>query len=259
MGWGDVANRALPAASARAGIARVAWSVSLARISRRELKKDEFAAEVSKTYQFFQERRAFLTRYGAVAAVVVALALGGYWLYQNRKQHARADLSHAVRLLFADQPEAGMSFTDAKSRDAAAEKELSGVAQKYSRLEEGRLALYYLGVAEDRLGKTDAAIRDLRQVAGKNDDKIAPLARYAMAGIYAKSGKADEAEKLYRELAARPTESVPKATAELALADLLSSSQPAEARKILEELSKNTLSDPTGAQVAQRRLSEMKQ
>lgn len=242
----------------RAGITGFAGSFCLPRITRKELKKDEFAAEVSKTYQFFQEQRAFLTRYGPVAAVAVVLVVGGYWLYQNRKQHAREDLSHAVRLLFAEQPEPGMNFTDAKSRDAAAEKELSGIAQKYSRLEEGRVALYYRAVAEDRLGQTDAAVRDLRQIIGTNDPQIAPLGKYALAGIHAKNGKPEEAEKLYRELIAHPADSVPKATAELALADLLSSRQPAEARKILEGLSKATQEDPAAAQVAQRRLAAMK-
>jgi TolA-binding protein len=232
----------------------------LNRISRKELKKDEFAEEVSKTYLFFQEHRQELIRYGIVAALVACLALGGYWLYNSRKRQAHTELAGAVDVMYADPavPGPAMNFATTKARDEAAEKQFAGIAQKYSHLEEGRIARYYMAMAENSLGKTDAAIRDLREVAGNNDQKVAPLARFALANVYASKGNTAEAQKLYQELINNPSDTVPKQTAQLALADMLSSSKPDEARKILVEISKETPKS-AAAQVAQRRLTEIRQ
>lgn len=232
----------------------------MTRISRKELKKDEFAAEVSKTYEFFQQRRGQSIRYGIVAAVAAAVVLGGLWAYRSRRGHAREDLTHAVRVLYAEpgSRETGMTFPDAKSQQQEAEKELAAVATKYSRLPEGRMARYYLGMAEDKLGKTDAATRDLQAVVNMNDQDVSPLAKYALAGVYLLSGKLSEAEKLYRDLADHPTGSVPRATALLALADAIRPSKAEEARKIYEEVSKDQ-ANPVAAGIATRRLMGLKQ
>lgn len=228
------------------------------RITRKELKKDEIAAEVSKTYEFFQQRREELIRYGTAAAIIVALAAGAFWLVQNRKQHASDELSQAVRVMFSDQgsPEPGISYTDPKFRDQAAEKQLETIAGKYSMLEEGKAARYYLGVAEQRLGKTDAAIRNLREVADKGNGNLASLAKYALAGVYASTGKTGEAEKLYQELIDHPTGAVPAAMARLTLADTLMSSKPAEAQKLYQQVTKEADPNSQTAQVVRRRTSK---
>ncbi len=231
----------------------------MTRITRKELKKDEFAAEVSKTYEFFQQNREKLIRFGIAAAVLAVIIVGSLWAYQTRKRHAAEELTHALRVRFSTTPLPGMSYTDETGRDQAAEKEFASIAQKYPSLAEGREARYYLGATEDDLGKTDAAIRDLSEVAGKNDARLSPLAKYALAGVYVKTGKVDQAEKLYRELVTQPSDSVPKATAQLALADVLQASKPAEAHKILEEVSKDSKTNGAAASVAARRLTSLKQ
>ena len=47
----------------------------MARITRKELKSDKFALEVEHTFSFFEEHRAEVLRYGAIAAGVLVLVL----------------------------------------------------------------------------------------------------------------------------------------------------------------------------------------
>ena len=197
------------------------------------------------TYQFLQRHGSLLLRLIIVAAVAIVLGLGSYLYVQNRKAHANEELAHAIRVFYAptlpeNQPtEPDMKFADEKARYSQAEKEFAAVAQKYSWLSQALLARYYLGLTKSQLGKTEEAIRELRALAEQEQDqssfrswnsflqrvrrmwfwvlrrenRLAPLAQFALAGIYAQNGKRDEAEKLYRELADSPGEIVSRETA----------------------------------------------
>ncbi len=237
----------------------------MARISRKELKKDEFVSEVSKTYEYLQEQRDRLLRAGVAIGVVVVIAIGSYLLVQRRRSRANEELSHAMRVFYAPVgaesqiTEPDMKFADEKARYTQAEKEFSAVADKYSWQNPGRLARYYLGITKHHLGKTEEAIRDLSAVSEGTDAKVAALARFALAGIYAETGNMVEAEKLYRELARQPSETVPKETALLALAEKWSRRKPAEAEKVYQEILKQADKDSPARKAAEERLAELKQ
>ena len=96
-----------------------------------------------------------------------------------------------------------MKFSDEEARYRQAEKEFAAIAQKYAWLAklrfggQPRLARYYLGLTKQHLGQTEEAMRELRTLAEQEQDQqLAPLVRFALAGIYAQNGKPDEAEKL---------------------------------------------------------------
>ena len=235
----------------------------MARISRRELKKDEFASEVSKTYEFVQQRRETLLRYGLAAAVLSVVGLGIFFFVQYRKSRAGEELAHAMRAFYGPTKlegsvfEEGMAFANDKEKYTQAEKEFAAVADKYSWLQQGKLALYYLGLTKNQLGKVEEAIRELRAVEQKPDPHLSGLARFALAEIYAQTGRLAEAEKLYRELAAQPGDAISREAALLALADQVRASKPAEAEKIYQELKKQGANKPAG-EIADRRLAELK-
>ena len=191
----------------------------MARISRKELKKDQFVTEVSRTYQFLQQHRTALILLLIAVVLVMVLGLGGYFYVQNRKARANEELAHAIRVFYAPtssenpQTEPDMKFSDEEARYRQAEKEFAAIAQKYGWLaklrfgDQPRMARYYLGLTKQHLGQTEEAMRELRTLAEQEQDQqLAPLARFALAGIYVQNGKPDEAEKLYRELADRPGE-----------------------------------------------------
>lgn len=234
----------------------------MSHITRKELKKDEFASEVAKTYEFVQQQRARLVRVGIAAGVVILTALGAYFFIQSRQSRSAEQLAHAIRVfhtpLVGEGPaDEDVKFTDPSQRYQQAEKEFAAIADRYSWLRNGRLARYYLGLSRKHLGKGAEAMRDLREVASKGDESLASLAKLALAEVHADTGQLAEAEKLYRELADRPTDTVSKEMALLALADRLSTSKPAEAEKIYQELKKQTASKTAG-EVADLRLAELK-
>ena len=235
----------------------------MARISRKELKTDEFATEVSKTYEFLQRHREALTRTGVVAGAILVVAAGFYFFLQHRRGQAEDELGHAIRVYYAplaaeSGPEQDLKFADEKARYQQAEKEFAAIADKYSWLRPGLIARYYLGLAKARLGKSQEAIRTLEAVAAKGDDRYSPLARFALAGLYTEMGKADQAQKIYRQLADQPSPSVPKETALLALAESLSQSKPAEAQKIYQDIKKQAEKGSAAGELADERLAELK-
>ena len=157
-----------------------------------------------------------------------------------------------------------MKFSDEEARYRQAEKEFTAIAQKYGWLaklrfgDQPRMARYYLGLTKQHLGQTEEAMRELRTLAEQEQDqRLAPLARFALARIYVQNGKSDEAEKLYRELADRPGELISREMALLTLAEHLSEQNPEEAEKIYQQIQKET-PDGTAAKAAYERLSELR-
>jgi TolA-binding protein len=75
-----------------------------------------------------------------------------------------------------------------------------------------------------------------------------------MAQIDEKSGKNDEAVKLYRQLIDKPTLFLPKPTAMLALADHFSKTNPAEAAKLYNDI-KREFPDSAASDQADKRLA----
>ena len=235
----------------------------MAHITRKELKKDEFAAEVSKTYEFLQRQRENVTRYGVAIGAAILVVLGAYFLLEYRRSGADEALSHAMRAYhapLADQAspssDAEFKFNDAKARYTQAEKEFDEIAGKYSWLRQGRAARYFAALSRKQLGKTDQAISELQRLASAGDDSLAGLAKYALAQTYAEQRRAAEAEKLLRELADKPQEPVTREIALLALAASLETAKPAEARKIYGDLRKSSIK--SASLEADRRLQEMK-
>ena len=225
------------------------------RISRKELKKDEFATEVSKTYEFLQQQRKRLTRIGIVAAAVALVVASGYFLAQRRSADANDQLAAALKVYY---PLSGdVTYANDKLRYNEAQRRFAAVANKYSWLKPGLVARYYEGLSLRNAGRTDEAIRLLQLVAHKRDEDYSSLARFALAAIYAQAGRTGEAENLYRELSRKPTDTVPRETASLALADLLSATKPTEAEKIYLELKKQA-PNSVAAEHAEKRLAELK-
>jgi predicted negative regulator of RcsB-dependent stress response len=210
------------------------------RLTRKELKKDKFALEVGHTVEFLGEHRPQLMRYGGAALAVVILVAG--LLYYNRRQHEarQRDLYTASQLMTAPvsvSPVPGFqTFVNEAEKNQAVTKAFSILASKYSGSDEGNIAQYYLGTMALAQGRLDDAAKLLSQAAGSGNQDYSSVAKLALADLYAAQGKTSEAEKLLRALVASPTVLVSKEQATISLARLLASSNPGEARKLLEPL-----------------------
>ena len=210
------------------------------RITRKELKSDRFAEEVGRSVEYVSEHRKQFIRYGAAAAGVIVIAAGWYF-YSGRQSKARQEaLREATAIYEATVGPGGnpylKSFATQAEKDQAVEKAFSGIIEKYPRSDEAHIARFYLAARAADEGKLAEAEKGFQQVAAEASKPYASLARYSLAQIYHSQGKTAEAEKLLRDLIANPTVLVSKEQATLTLGQMLASSKPEEARKLLEPL-----------------------
>lgn len=229
----------------------------MARLTRHDLKEDEFVTTVENVQQFLKENaNQILT--GVAAAVIVIAAVVGWRTYSERQEAAanaalatalktfKATVTSApVNLFNGSQPQqAEGTFATDQDKYKAALAQFSQVVAKYPRQNAADFARYHVGLCQEALGQDDAARKTLEQASHSSDKETAALAGLALAGELAKSGKTADAVKVYQNLADHPTTTVPRGTALLAEADLLRGSQPAQARALYERVQKEFSGDP---------------
>ncbi|MBZ5516022.1 MAG: tetratricopeptide repeat protein [Acidobacteriia bacterium] len=237
-------------------------------ISRRELKQDQLRTTYEEFEEFFKQKyREILTVVGIV--VVVGGLAGGLRVYQDRRE-AEADLQLGIALRTfrayvgsASQVSAipGLqSFPTAQAKYQKALEQFQEVIQKQSRFPQPKsveIARYHVGLCQARLGDTAAALKTLEEASRSSDPELAALAQYALAGELVKTGKIEDAAKIYNQLASHPTSTVPEAAARLALADAYRATQPAKAREIYQQLEKKFGSDVTVAQALKDQIATL--
>lgn len=236
----------------------------MARISRQELKKDEFVDTFTELWAWVQRQHTALI-VAVIVAVVVSAGFVGYRVYaENQAAKAEAALGKAIRTYHAqvlppntpkpatDEP----VFSSEQARNEAALKEFTELRQRYSRTRAAHLAEYYVALCQASLGKTVESMKTLLGVAGGSDREASSLAKMRLATLYAKQGKRAEAVKFYEELIAKPALLVPKSEALMALADYYRSAQPAEAAKLYEQV-KREFPDSAAYNTANDRLQEL--
>lgn len=210
------------------------------RITRKEMKTDKFVEEVGHTVDFLQEHRPQLIRYGGIGLAAV-LVVAAVWFYSSRQRTARQEaLREATRIYEAAVGQSGneymLSFPTKFEKDKAVEKAFGDLESQYRGSDEAVIARYYLSVLAADQGRLPEAEKGLRQVAASGHSAYASLAKLALTYIFQTQGKNAEAEQLLRELMEKPTILVSREQATIALARLIASSKPAEARKLLEPL-----------------------
>src|SRR5690242_14949010 len=73
-------------------------SITVDRLTRKDLKTDKFALEVGNTWEFLTEHRDQALRYGIVAVAII-IAAGGYYFYSKYRAGAReVALEQALRV-----------------------------------------------------------------------------------------------------------------------------------------------------------------
>ena len=237
----------------------------MARISRQELKHDEFVESVAEATTYLQRHGRKIAVIAGIGMVAV-IAVFGYRFYAERQSvRAEAELGKTMqtfhaRVRLASEPAFDpeeITFASDSVKYQTALKAFGDLAQKYPRTRAARVARYYGALCELQLGQSDAATKKLEELAASEDREIASLAKFQLAALYQRAGKWNDAEKLLRQLIETPTFSVPKATAELALADQLRQKNPAEAIKLYQQV-QNEFPTSALADTAKERLDELK-
>jgi tetratricopeptide (TPR) repeat protein len=237
------------------------------RFTRHQLKQDDFSEKMEALQIFAEEHLKEII----VATVAVLVVVGAVWFiksyYARREAAANTELQAAIGTFHAYVGNsqqgaltgAGESYPTADAKYQKALTQFSDVVRKYPSTKAGGYALIQMGVCQSQLGNDATAIKTL-QNAGKNSDKeIASQAQFALAGVLAKTGKAEEAAKIYQNLADHPTTMVPRATALLAMADVYRAAQPKRAREIYQQVQQEYGSDTVVADSLKQQLASLPQ
>ncbi len=210
------------------------------RITRHDLKTDQFAQQVGHIVEEVEAHRSQVVRYGAIAVAVVVLVAGAYWFVHSRKQSRETDLANVMRIwnapIGAAQGAGDYTYSDAGAKDKAFSKAASELIANHSGSDEAGAAEYLLGVRASDQGKFDVAERTFKQAVADGGSEYGTLAKVALAEVYASQGKTADAEKLLKEVIEKPSVLVSKEQATIALAKIYLKSRPLEARKLLEPL-----------------------
>ena len=152
-----------------------------------------------------------------------AAAALGYWGWNSGKAesalNAALDIYSCAARAARSAPPHG-SYATTGDRAKAANQQFVAVAQQYGWLPEGAKAHYFAGVTYEELGNNASAETELKAAADSWDRNLANLAKLALAGLYHKMDRDPEAIDIYNALAAKPSETVPAAVAQLDLADM---------------------------------------
>ena len=237
--------------------------------TRHQLKQDRFSRvtmdAAEKTVDWSVEHKQKLTIAAIILAIIVAAGIGGWYYLQQQDVKASAEFSSAVRTLDTPLRPANMppqpeqpSFASAKERATAAHKQFQEIEDKYPFTHAADFAHYFLGLTSAQMGDNATAERELQKVASYRNSDISSLAKFALASVYRNTNRDKQAIDLYNQLIAKPTTTVPKATAQIELAATYqSANEPLEAKRIYEQIQKE---NPTRqvAQLATRKLQDLK-
>jgi len=237
--------------------------------TRHQLKQDRFSRTTidvaEKTAHWSVEHKNTIAIVAVIALVIVGTA-GGAWYYLNQQdQKASVEVSQAIRTLntpvrppnMPPQPDSP-SFASSQERAAAAHKQFQAIVDKYPHTHAAEIARYFLGMTSVDLGNNTAAEADFKAVASTHNDDLAGLAKFALASIYRDTNRDKQAVDVYKELTAKPTNTVGKVMAQMALAETYQQgNQPLEAKRIYEQIQKENPATEA-AQMASGKLQELK-
>jgi flagellin-like protein len=229
-------------------------------ISRKDLKKDDVREAFVHGGEAVALHKKGFTEIVTVVLLIAIAVFGWRWYTQWQSAKASIELANAMKTYNAPIRAAGEptdpnqpSFFDEKIKYDDAAKQLAIVADRYSRTRSGQEARYFAALCDERLGRNDRAVSEFEALAKSSNADLEPLAKFRLAGVYAKLGKIPQAVQAYKDLMAKPTVLVPKPLVMLALADLYAKSNPAEAIKLLIQV-KAEFPESPASQEADKRL-----
>jgi hypothetical protein len=229
-------------------------------ISRKELKKDKIhdAIEHSAEAVFSHQQVTLIV---LLVVLVVAAGYGGWTIYTDRQTAAASAAFDTANKAYSgriggtpDPAEPGdVTYPDETARANDAAQKFTAVADKYPRTNPGKLARYYAALCLENLQRHNQAIEELKKLSSGRDKELAGMAQYQTAVIYARTGKTDDAIKIFRALADKPSVFVPRPLALLELASVLRQTNPKEAASVYQQIKKE-FPDPAISEEADRGL-----
>ncbi len=232
-------------------------------ISRKELKHDR----IKETLEHGAEAVYSHSQLAVVvllAVIVVAAVYGGWRIYNDRKTVEASAAFDAAQKVYSARTGAStepaapgeLTFPDEVSRAQEASRKFTEVANKYPSTNPGKLARYYNALCLEDLEQHNQALEELKKISAGGDKELAAMAQYQTAVIYSRTGKPDEAIKIYRALADKSSVFVPRPLVLLELAAVLRQTKPQEAAAVYQQVKKE-FPDTTISEEADRGLGTL--
>jgi tetratricopeptide (TPR) repeat protein len=226
--------------------------------TRHALKQDKFVQTTQSSVSWVGEHRSSVIRLSITAVVVLALVIAGAVVYNQRSESAEKALGAALDVYTAQLAPPGApaqkdAYATSADRAKAANQKFVDVANQYGMLSAGKQAHYYAGLTYQELGQNASAETELKAAASSWDSNLSSLAKFALAGFYHQTGRDPQAIEIYNALVAKPSQTVPAYTAQLALADLYAASgKNDEAKKIWARVKDADKNGPAGSMAAEK-------
>lgn len=229
-------------------------------ISRKELKTDKIHSAIEHGAEAVYSHKQ-ITLYILLVVLAGALAWSGWTIYHDRQSAAASaafDLgmrAYSARIGSAPDPSDPRepTYPDETARANDALAKFTTVADKYPSTDPGRLARYYAALCLEDLERHNQALESLKKISSGRDKELAAMARFQIATIDARTGKTDEAVKIFRELADKPSIFVTRQMALLEMAGALRQSNPKEAGNVYQQIKKE-FPDSSASEQADRGL-----
>jgi predicted negative regulator of RcsB-dependent stress response len=228
--------------------------------TRTALKKDDPLVHTTQAgLDWIAANRSKALRIGLAILALIVIAIVAAVVYQQRSQAAENAFGAAMSIYstpIADPqqqlPPGARTFPNAAERAKTARPQFEAVANQYGSTDAGHNARYFAGVTAAEMGDVSGAEATLRKAAGGGDSNVASLAKLALSNLLAQHGNSPEAVKLYQELINHPTSTVPASAAQLQLAQLYETTNPAEANKLYAQIKAKDTKTAAGQIAAQR-------
>ena len=229
-------------------------------ISRKELKQDKIHDAIEHGAEAFYLHKQITL---VVLLIVLVGAVGyGAWSVYHDRQTASASIAldqamkaYNGRIGGAPDPQdpSDVSYANEAARSNDALNKFNVVAAKYPSTNPGRYARYYAALCLEDLDRQNQALEELKKLASGSDKELANMAQYQIGVIDARTGKTDDAAKIFRELADKRTVFVPRPVALLELANVLRQTNPKESANVYQQIKKE-FPDSTISEQADRGL-----
>lgn len=212
----------------------------MARIRRKDLKRDRFVEEVTHQVTFVAaHRKQFVA--GGLAIIVALVGSVGYWSYaRQRNQASLAALQEAVELyhgIVSEESVPGVkNFSSEAERVTSVTTALDKVTLDYSGTAAAAGALYYAGLLDrDEDSAAEAQSHFEQAIRGKGTE-YPSLARLALGELLFSQGDLDGAREQLESLVENPTRMVSLERASIELARTYLESDPQKAREMLDAI-----------------------
>jgi hypothetical protein len=229
-------------------------------ISRKELKKDEVRDTLAHGAEAVLSHRRLVAVLLGIAIVAAVAVLGWKFYSEEQTEKAAAAFDDAMKVFQARIRAPGeavdaseVSYVDQKNKHEDAVKKFTDAANRFPHTRPGQLSRYYAALSLEHLGRNEEAARALQQLANSGTEEYAALARFELAQVDERTGKGDEAVKIYKQLIAKPSVLAPKPVVMLALADYYRQTNPSQAAQLYSQI-KTEYPDSAIAQEADQQL-----